>query len=261
MKPKKEHYRQKLPHFQQAGQWYSVTVSLHGAMPKNVMAKYSFQLAIAKNQYQQLLKHQSSSSKDSDFSISMISETEKIKTVDLKNSRVDLTNAKKGYYMALRKYRLAYDKFLHKSTEPTISLIKPVNLKIIEEALQFWEGKRLKSYAWCIMSNHFHWILTVFEKNENNEAVYLQDILHSVKQFTAKKINNAENIKGQFWAHESFETTIRNNQHFTNVFNYVLNNPVSAGLVTNWKEWPGTWTEDMDFINQESFGQQKRKKL
>lgn len=103
------------------------------------------------------------------------------------------------------------------------------------------------------MSNHFHWLVTVFEKDERGEQVFLQDILHSVKQFTAKKINKAENRKGQFWAHESFETTIRNNEHFANVFNYVINNPVSAGLIEDWKNWTGTWTEDMDFPNSMIF--------
>jgi len=44
MKPRKEHYRRKLPHYQQPGQWYSVTSTLAGAMPKGAMEKYSIQL-------------------------------------------------------------------------------------------------------------------------------------------------------------------------------------------------------------------------
>ena len=248
MKPKKEHYHQKLPHFQQPGQWYSVTVSLEGAMPKGAMAKYSLKLALTENQYKQLLGQEKSPTRDMDFPKSMILHPEtKNKNFDLGKSKSRKEEAKTAYYAALRNYRLAYDKFLHKSTEPTISLIKPTNRKVIEEALHFWEGKRLNSHVWCIMSNHFHWVLTIFEKDEHSEPIFLQDILHSVKQFTAKKINKTENRIGQLWAHESFETTIRNNEHYANVFNYVIKNPVAAGLVKNWNEWPGTWTEDMDF--------------
>ncbi|KAF0239053.1 MAG: hypothetical protein FD181_438 [Prolixibacteraceae bacterium] len=168
-------------------------------------------------------------------------------------SKSQKEEAKKAYLEAIRNYRLAYDKFLHKSTEPTISLINPSNREIIEDALHFWEGKRINSHVWCIMSNHFHWVLTVLEKDENGEPIYLQDILHSVKQFTAKKINKAENRNGQLWEHESFETTIRNNEHYANVFNYVINNPISSGLVKSWVEWPGTWTEDMDFPRLTAF--------
>jgi putative transposase len=246
MKPKKEYYRQKLPHFQQPGQRYSVTVSLEGAIPKGAMAKYSLKLINAKNQYQQLLNQERSPSRDMDFPKSMISSNE-LTNFDLGKSKSQIAEAKKVYFAALRNYRLAYDKFLHKSTESTISLIKPINMEVVKEALRFWEGKRLNSHVWCIMSNHFHWVLSVFEKDEHGDPIYLQDILHSVKQFTAKRINKAENRTGQLWAHESFETTIRNNEHFANVFNYVINNPVSAGLVKNWEKWPGTWTEDMDF--------------
>jgi REP element-mobilizing transposase RayT len=248
MKPKKEHYRQKLPHFQQPGQWYSVTVSLEGAM-----AKYSLKLAVAKDNYHKLLEQEISRTRDMDpitigFPKSMILKPEsKDKNFELGNSKSQLADTKAAYYTALRNYRLAYDKFLHKSTESTISLIKPINQEVIKEALRFWEAKKLHSHAWCIMSNHFHWVLTVFEKDELGEPLYLQDILHSVKQFTAKRINKIENREGQLWAHESFETTIRNNEHFANVFNYVINNPVSAGLVKSWEEWKGTWTEDMDF--------------
>jgi REP element-mobilizing transposase RayT len=248
MKPKKEHYRQKLPHFQQPGQWYSVTVSLEGAIPKSAMAKYSLKLAVAKDNYKKLLAQAKSPTRDMDFLKSMFLQSEfKDKNLELGNSKSQLADTKAAYYTALRNYRLAYDKFLHKSTESTISLIKPINQEVIEEALRFWESKKLHSHAWCIMSNHFHWVLTVFEKDESGEPIYLQDILHSVKLFTAKRINKAENLNGQLWAHESFETTIRNNEHFANVFNYVINNPVSARLVEDWKNWPGTWTEDMDF--------------
>ena len=92
------------------------------------------------------------------------------------------------------------------------------------------------------MSNHVHWMLSVFERDENGKPVYLQDILHSVKLLTARRINDNENLRGQFWEHESFETTIRNDWHFARVFSYVIGNPVKAGLVQYWQEWPGTRT-------------------
>jgi len=216
----------------------------------------------------------------------------KSQRVGLSKSNIEFAQAKKEYRIALYKYRLAYDKILHNSNQSTISLNKENNRTVIEEAFQFWEGKRIANHAWCIMSNHFHWILTVFEKefgvaheSENplsdnhfdlgksksqgvglsksdasdlqsgksdtstlesqsplDKPVYLQDILHSVKLFTARKINENEGRTGQLWEHESFDTTIRNEMHFSNVFNYVINNPVSAGLVSDWRDWPGTRT-------------------
>lgn len=217
MRPKKEHYRGNLPHFQQPGQWYSVTCSLVGAMPKGVMEKHAFELEIAKGNLK-LAK----ANKDAVAEIQMF---------------------RRRYYIALNNYRLAYDKALHNSNLPQIKLTTEKNRPILETALKFWEGKRLTSHAWCIMSNHFHWVLSVFEKDENEKSVYLQDILHSVKLYSARQINENEGGEGQFWMHESFDTTIRNEIHFSNVVNYVINNPVSAGLVKDWQMWPGTFLE------------------
>lgn len=238
MKSRKEHYRRKLPHYQQPGQQYSVTCILHGAMPKGAMDKYSLQLETTKNRYQLLLRNL----RESDFPKSdMIFDLESRSLGNIRS--LELVEAQKEYQIALRKYRLAYDKILNKSNLPGIFLTKTENRKVIEEALHFWEGKRLTSHAWCIMSNHFHWVFTVHEKNEKGKPVYLQDILHSVKLYTARRINENENRSGNLWEHESFDTTIRNERHFMNVVNYVILNPVSAGLIKDWREWPGTFLE------------------
>jgi REP element-mobilizing transposase RayT len=291
MRPRKEHYRRKLPHFQQPGQWYSVTFTLVDAMPKGAMDKYSLNLEVAKNRVQELglskvpdflnsgnqnpgkLEHGLSTVSGSEAACFQATEIEKKgffpsresdfpksdknfdfpdpdKNFDFGKSKSrgvglfrpskEFTQAQKDYQIALRKYRLAYDKILHNSTEATISLIKENNRILIENALLFWEGKRLTNHAWCIMSNHVHWVLSVSKNDENGKPVYLEDILHSVKLFTARRINENEGKTGQFWEHESLDTTIRNEVHFSNVVNYVINNPVAAGLVTDWRAWPGT---------------------
>jgi REP element-mobilizing transposase RayT len=217
MRAKKEHYRGNLPHYQQPGQWYSITCSLFGAMPKGAMDKYASRLEIAKGN---------------------------LKIAKTNHDKDDeIISLKKQYVIALNNYRLAYDKALHNSRSPKISLMAEKNRMVMEEALGFWEGKRLMSHAWCIMSNHFHWVLSVFKNDINGNPVYLEDILHSIKFFSARRINANEGTDGQLWTHESFDTTIRNHEHFINVVNYVINNPVSAGLVKDWRDWPGTFLE------------------
>ena len=274
MKPRKEHYRRKLPHFQQPGQWYFVTCILEGAMPKGAMQKYSINLEIAKNKLHSLGVGLSPgvglSKSDNPQGVGLsnsknlqgVAQYNSNKTFELGNSKSresefptpiifdlgksefrKLAQAKKDYQIALRKYRLAYDKILNNLKTPKISLLKENNKAIIEEVLNFWEGKRLKTHAYCIMSNHFHWVVSVFEKGENGKPVYLQDILHSIKLFSSRRINENENQSGKLCEHESFDTTIRNEKHFIRVVDYTINNPVSAGLVKDWKEWPATFVE------------------
>jgi putative transposase len=55
---------------------------------------------------------------------------------------------------------------------------------------------------------------------------YLQDILHSVKRYSARKINQMEGRDGRLWQIESYDTTIRNNQHLDVALQYTLQNPV-----------------------------------
>lgn len=308
MQPRKEHYRNKLPHFQQPGQQYMVTCVLKGAIPKGALDNYAVRLETARNRLKELEKSVfreslswesefpnsdktfdlgKSKSRESEFPNSDKEHSE-LGNSESHKSKSRLEEARKEYQIALRKYRLAYEKVLNKTAFNGINLVKNENLKVIEEALLYWENKRLKNHAWCIMPNHLHWIFTVLEKearagvsnsdkekpqsfsstlesrthgesdfpkSDNNsdrkvselgnseskgKAVYLQDILHSVKLFTARRINENENSSGQLWEHESFDTTIRNNQHFVNAINYVLNNPVKAGFVKDWKDWPGT---------------------
>lgn len=133
----------------------------------------------------------------------------------------------------------ALEDLLHLQKKYIVDLSKPENTKIILDALCFWDGKRIENFAVCIMSNHVHWVLKVFSKDENGQPVYLQDVLQSVKRFSASQINKSEKLTGSLWHNESYDTTIRDDLHFHNAVNYTLQNPVKAGLVKNWWEWKG----------------------
>jgi len=94
------------------------------------------------------------------------------------------------------------------------------------------------------MPNHVHWVLELLEKDKEGNPIYLQDILQSVKRHTANRINKAEGRTGNLWQKESFDTTIRDEKHMYYAIEYTLNNPVSAGLVKDRKDWPGSGCGD-----------------
>ena len=81
------------------------------------------------------------------------------------------------------------------------------------------------------MPNHIHWVVELLEKDETGKPVYLEDLLKSVKRFTANTINKHENRKGSLWQDENFDTTIRDEEHLYYAIEYTLNNPVKAGFV------------------------------
>ncbi|MGE5394937.1 MAG: transposase, partial [Candidatus Saccharibacteria bacterium] len=144
-----------------------------------------------------------------------------------------------------RKYIKAYNDMLDAKHNSSVNLLKPEIIDIITNTFKYWEGKRLHNYAFTIMSNHIHWVFEVLEKNENGQLIYLEDILQSVKRYSANRINKVENRQGNLWQKESFDTTIRSYEHMAKAINYTLNNPVNAGLISNWKQWPGSyWSDD-----------------
>lgn len=214
---RKEHYRINLPHFQQPGQAYFVTWMLKDAVPRKALPDYSEKLSFLKFQIQEAEKKQF----DSD----------KIDTI------------KKEYYITRKKYIQAFNDLMDSQTVTGINLSRKENTDALMNTLHFYNGKKIYNYAFCIMPNHVHWVFETFKVDENAKPVYIQDIMQSVKRFSANKINEIENRKGSLWQKESFDTTIRNNRHLYNTIEYTINNPVKAGLVENVNDWYGTWYE------------------
>jgi len=211
---KKEFYRSNLPHFQQPGQAYFVTWTLKDAVPPKALSDYTSKMNLMQSAIQL--------AKQNNLDESAIQEL------------------RKDYSITRKKFMKAYEDVLHLKHKSIVNLSQVENNQIVIDALCYWNGKRLQNYAICVMSNHVHWVFRLFEKDENNQAVYLQDILQSVKRFSATQINKREGLQGNLWHKESYDTTIRDERHLYEAIEYTKNNPVSAKLVTNWFDWKGS---------------------
>ena len=284
---KKEFYRHYLPHFQQSGQAYFVTWCLKDAVPPKALHTYTLKLQILKSRILALgwangsgdgsgvglgefysphdnlsaVANRGTWTRDlisGSGSVEFYSHRDNLRTVANRGTRTrnpgemnhpsELANLKREYYLVRKKYLKAFDDLLDKQRNPIINLSKPANTAILFEALKFWEGKRIINYGFTIMPNHVHWVFEVKEKDENQKAVFLQDLLQSVKRFSANRINKLEKRQGPLWQKESFDTTIRNDTHLYNAIKYTLKNPVAAGLTSDWTLWPGTWYRRGDWF-------------
>jgi REP element-mobilizing transposase RayT len=65
----------------------------------------------------------------------------------------------------------------------------------------------------------------------------LAAIMQSLKGYTAFKANQVLGREGDFWAHESYDHWIRDNDEWQRIVAYVLNNPLKAGYVKRWQDW------------------------
>jgi len=235
---KKEYYKHILPHFQQPGQAYFVTWILKDAIPPHALKRYTEKLAQLKSEIERLGTDKGAEV----FNLRKeLPDKSRLKTA---SPTPEIETLLKEYYSCRKKYIKAYDDLLAVNKTGTVDLSLPENSNIITETIQFWEGKRLETQAFCIMHNHVHWVFKLKETDENGKPVYLQDIMHSVKRQSSNRINKSAGKKGALWQKESFDTTIRDEEHEYNAIRYTLNNPVAAKLVKDWKDWPDSWCRE-----------------
>ena len=81
----------------------------------------------------------------------------------------------------------------------------PQVAEMVQNSLLKFDGIRYRLFAWVVMPNHIHALLTRFEQYE------LSDILHSLKSFTSHEANKMLHRSGQFWIEDysiaTFATT------------------------------------------------------
>jgi (E)-4-hydroxy-3-methylbut-2-enyl-diphosphate synthase len=99
---------------------------------------------------------------------------------------------------------------------------------VIVGALRHFDGDRYRLLAWCVMPNHVHLVVQPLGEHA------LDDILHSIKSYTANAANKLLGRSGTFWQKESYDHLIRDGEDYRNQIRYVLENPEKAGL----KGWP-----------------------
>ena len=145
--------------------------------------------------------------------------------------------------------------------------VRRIYCDIMVDSLRFCiENKGLELYAWCIMSSHVHLIISTEEGN-------LSDIIRDMKRHTAKQILKAieENVQesrrewmlwmfkrageknsnvtnGQFWQQHNKPIELWSNEVIDQKVDYIHNNPVEAGFVTEDYHWK--YSSAIDFSGE-----------
>jgi len=82
--------------------------------------------------------------------------------------------------------------------------------------------------AWVIMPDHLHVLL-----GPKSRVFHLSDWSHYVKRVTQKEFSGDWK-----WQKGIFDHLLRSWETGVSTWSYLQNNPVRAGLVRNWWEWP-----------------------
>lgn len=112
--------------------------------------------------------------------------------------------------------------------------------QIVIESLLHFHKINYELICTVVMPNHVHTLLRTAE-NEFEKEMELLAILTRHKKYTARQINKLLNRKGQFWQHESYDHVVRDEKSLYKIIEYILLNPVKAGLVDDFRKWPHYW--------------------
>ena len=112
---------------------------------------------------------------------------------------------------------------------------------LIAQAFHYWDAKKYDLIAYTIMSNHIHMVITLNETDPLQPGITLDRVLQSLKGYTAVECNKRLNRSGPFWEHGSFDRMPRDRNELYRIVQYVLQNPVKAGLCERWQDWKWTY--------------------
>ncbi len=224
----KQFYRRKLPHRHSPGSTLFVTFRLAGSIPKVVIEKWKQE------------------------KIWFEKERERIDKLSENNQTIQ--NQQQGFLEFQRRWFVKFEDILHKEEAGNVWLRNNEVADLIADSLKYRDGKAFELKAFCIMSNHVH---VVFKPLLNQQSLKeikdsvplkfesdkptLGAIMQSLKGYTAHEANKILNRTGQFWEEESYDREVRNDEELARIIKYVLNNPVKAGLVNDWRDWKWNW--------------------
>ena len=137
------------------------------------------------------------------------------------------------------RFFLSYDESLDKLHGGIDYLRRQPILDIVQATLMELEEKRLVSlHAFSVMPNHIHLVMDVVGE------VQLFDVMKLLKGATSRYCNKLlDRVGNHFWQYESYDHVVRRGS-LERIIRYVILNPMKAGLVTNWWEWPGTYLSE-----------------
>jgi putative transposase len=210
------------PHINPPDATFFVTCRLAGSIPKQVVEDYKRKKHWLDSQLKQALQ-----------TIEILPSPE----VENWVSRIE-------HYQ--REWFIRYEEILHKAQTGPVWMKNPEIARMVAGNLHRLDGEVLLLDAYSVMSNHIHIVFKPFLSGSSfglqsfepvNAEPGLARIMHSIKGRSARECNLLLGRTGSFWEHESFDHVIREGR-FGQTIRYVLNNPVKAGLVRHWKDWP-----------------------
>ena len=202
-------YRRNLPHYQPATVTLFVTFRLAGSLPVEV-------LRLLREEYERAVA-------EFDQTLSLLERSEMV-------------------YAAQRRFFGRMDAFLDAAETGPRWLGEAMIAELVANSLHYRHERVYDLDTFCLMPTHAHVTFAPLTAS-NGKPHALSSIMQSLKGYTAHEANKILDREGAFWHHESYDHVVRDAEEHERIVKYILNNPVKAGLVADWRDWPWSYTK------------------
>lgn len=110
--------------------------------------------------------------------------------------------------------------------------LTPLERQIVFDHVLEGTTKFYRLFALVVMPDHVHLAL------RPNKGLELSRIMKGIKGVSARKINRLRQQHDSVWQDESFDRIIRDDDEFMQKLEYIQNNPMKAGLVSDSSLYP-----------------------
>ena len=100
-----------------------------------------------------------------------------------------------------------------------------ISEKLFSAARFYWERSFWGLPLLLLMPDHLHMLATF------GQGLSMEMVIRNWKRYTARQAKIS-------WQRDFFDHRLRNEESFIEKANYILHNPVRAGLVARFEDWP-----------------------
>jgi REP-associated tyrosine transposase len=111
------------------------------------------------------------------------------------------------------------------------------------ESCTWGNGTRFSLHGVVVMPDHVHLILTPLY--DGSAFFSVAEIMQGIKSASAHRINRELGRIGQVWQRESFDRVLRREESIRAKVEYMVQNPVRAGLANTATEYHWLWVAEM----------------
>lgn len=206
MNQQRTFYRRKLPHLQPPEGAFFVTFRLHGSLPREVITRLR---------------------------------QEKAHTDSLL-LRIEDEQRRREFISAQRKrYFGKFDSVLDAAQSGPTWLKDDRIAQLVADAIHYRDSREYDLHSYTLMANHVHLVVSLegIPGRRGSSSYALTERIENLKWYTALKANEILGRRGPFWQHESYDHLVRDAEELRRIIDYVLNNPVKAGLAEDSRDW------------------------